>query len=180
MDVFLSRKACATGPVCLWRDSAALSLPRGGISVMSSSPAPHSCNLVAPTTASLGGDRPEPFIPGQSSILWELPGEGIHSQTQRLCITCQGVLLTEQDAQACMEQPGGVAESDPSVAPKICKTRAVGTLSTPASMLWTHGPCQLLFSSPMATRIGQKWPGHWPTRTEKWEAKLSCIFSFHN
>lgn len=90
---------------------------------MSSSPAPYSYNLVAPTTASLGGDRPAPLIPGQPSILWELPGEGIHSHTQRLCITCQGVLLTEQDAQACMEQPGGVAESDPSVAPQICKTR---------------------------------------------------------
>lgn len=48
-----------------------VSVEKLGSPVRPSSPSPHSCNLVAPTAASLGGERPTLSIPGQPSTLCE-------------------------------------------------------------------------------------------------------------
>lgn len=58
--LFPSRKSCAGG-VCLWKDLMALSLSMGNISVVPSSPFPHSYNLITTNKASL----PMPTIPKQ-------------------------------------------------------------------------------------------------------------------
>lgn len=134
-------------------------LPHGAISVVTSSPFPHSCNLIATTKASLGGSHPMPTILGQPGSLWEWSVRESTVTPQMPCLSSREP-SRQGNAEAWAEHPGGVSDS-------AAKPWGTGTSPITASIPETQGQGQLLLRNLMSIRMGLKWTEPLPTRTRK-------------
>ena len=134
-------------------------LPHGAISVVTSSPFPHSCNLIATTKASLGGSHPMPTILGQPGSLWDWSVRESTVTPQMPCLSSREP-SRQGNAKAWEEHSGGVADS-------TAKPWGTGTSPITASIPETQGQGQLLLRNLMSVRMGLKWTEPLPTRTRK-------------
>lgn len=143
-------------------------LPHGAISVVTSSPFPHSCNLIATTKASLGGSHPMPTILGQPGSLWEWSVRESTVTPQMPCLSSREP-SRQGNAKAWEEHSGGVADS-------TAKPWGTGTSPITASIPETQGQGQLLLRNLMSIRMGLKWTEPLPTRTrEGWLGVLHFL-----
>lgn len=143
-------------------------LPHGAISVVTSSPFPHSCNLIATTKASLGGSHPMPTILGQPGSLWDWSVRESTVTPQMPCLSSREP-SRQGNAKAWEEHSGGVADS-------TAKPWGTGTSPITASIPETQGQGQLLLRNLMSIRMGLKWTEPLPTRTrEGWLGVLHFL-----
>lgn len=160
--------SCVPEMLCVPRKTWWPSPSPWGYFCVTSSPFPHSCNLIATTKASLGGSHPMPTILGQPGSLWDWSVRESTVTPQMPCLSSREP-SRQGNAKAWEEHSGGVADS-------TAKPWGTGTSPITASIPETQGQGQLLLRNLMSIRMGLKWTEPLPTRTrEGWLGVLHFL-----